>query len=120
MDDFGDKLNSLLSDPNMMSRIGDMAKSLMGGDSHPESSEPAHNSAGDFDFDLDPAMLGKIASIMKKSRKRDDKHALLEAMRPYLSEKRREKLDKGVKLAKLAGLAEVAAEEFGLGKDKEG
>ncbi len=119
MDDLGDKLNSLLNDPNTMSRISDMAKSLMGGDSHSENKEPARTSAKDFDFDIDPAMIGRIASIMKKSRKRDDKHALLEAMRPYLSEKRREKLDKGVKMARLAGLAEVAAEEFGFGKDKE-
>lgn len=118
MDDIGDKLNSLLSDPDAMSRITDMAKSLMGGDSSPsESKQPAGIFGGDFDFD--PAMIGKLAAIMKKSQKRDNKHALLEAMSPYLSEKRREKLEKGVKLAKLAGLAEVAAEEFGFGKDKE-
>ena len=33
MDDFGDKLNAILNDPAALSRIGELAKSVMGGES---------------------------------------------------------------------------------------
>lgn len=38
---------------------------------------------------------------------------LLEAMKPYLAEKRRRKIDRAMKLARLASLAELAAGEMG-------
>ena len=41
-------------------------------------------------------------------------------MKPFLSERRREKMDKAMKLARLAGLAGIAAAEFGLGEKEEG
>ena len=41
-------------------------------------------------------------------------------MKPFLSERRREKMDKAMKLARLAGLAGIAAAEFGLGVSVEG
>lgn len=37
---------------------------------------------------------------------------LLEAMKPYLAEKRRRKIDRAMKLARLASLAELAAENL--------
>ena len=37
---------------------------------------------------------------------------LLEAMKPYLAEKRRRKIDRAMKLARLASLAELAAEDL--------
>ncbi len=39
--------------------------------------------------------------------------ALLEAMRPYLSEKRRSKMDKAMKIARLAQIARLAMGEMG-------
>jgi len=39
--------------------------------------------------------------------------ALLEAMKPYLSEKRRSKMDRAMKLAKLARIARLAMGEMG-------
>ena len=36
----------------------------------------------------------------------------LEAMKPYLAEKRRRKIDRAMKLARLASLAELAAEDL--------
>lgn len=109
MDDFGDKLNAILSDPNAMSRIGDMAKSLMGGGETPKRSP-----AGDTP-DIDPSMLSKVAAMMNKSSKHgDDRRALFEAMKPFLSEKRRSKMDRAIKIARLADVASAAAEEFGI------
>ena len=41
----------------------------------------------------------------------NDKKALLEAMKPYLSEKRRQKMDKALKIARLARIAGIAMGE---------
>ena len=47
----------------------------------------------------------------------DNKQRLLQAMEPYLSEKRRGKVDKALKIARLARIAKAAmGEEGGDGK----
>ena len=111
MSEFEDKINSLLNDPEQMDKIAALAKSLMGG----EEQSSADKSAKSNDMDgFDPAMLGKIAGLLKNSGARESEQtALLNAMKPYLSEKRREKMDKAMKLAKFAEIAELAADEFG-------
>ncbi|HIS97759.1 MAG TPA: hypothetical protein IAD42_07285 [Candidatus Scatomorpha pullistercoris] len=109
MDDFGDKLNAILSDPAALSRISELAKSVMGGESRP----------GDTQADEpDPGLMAKLAGLLGRNSVKREERALLEAMKPFLSEKRRNKMDKAMKLARLAGLAGIAAAEFGLG-DKE-
>ena len=114
MSDFEDKLNKLLNDPEKptkvqkgpeeMERFAGFAKSLMSG-SADEQPEPAP--------DIDPSMLKKISGMLsgKGGAGRDAK--LLEAMRPFLSEKRRGKMDRAMKIARLAGIAELAAEKLG-------
>lgn len=104
MSDFEDKLNKLLNDPDEMERFAGFAKSLMSG-SEVEQPEPAP--------DIDPSMLKKISGMLsgKSGAGRDAK--LLEAMRPFLSEKRRGKMDRAMKIARLAGIAELAAEKLG-------
>lgn len=105
MDDFGDKLNAILSDPAALSRISELAKSVMGGESSPgeaAASEP------------DPGLMAKLTGLLGKNSVKREERALLEAMKPFLSEKRRSKMDKAMKLARLAGLAGIAAAEFGL------
>ena len=94
MSDFEDSLNSILNDPDKMQSIASMAKSLMGGD--------ASESVPDID-------TGALKKLMGSGDNRDTK--LLEAMRPYLSEKRRSKMDRALKIARLASLAELAAGE---------
>ena len=104
MSDFEEKLNKLLNDPEEMERFAGFAKSLMSG-SADEQPEPAP--------DIDPSMLKKISGMLsgKGGTGRDAK--LLEAMRPFLSEKRRGKMDRAMKIARLAGIAELAAEKLG-------
>ena len=104
MSDFEDKLNQLLNDPKEMERFAGFAKSLMGcGEPGPEEKRAP---------DFDPGLLKKISGLMDGGRNSKDTK-LLEAMRPYLSEKRRSKMDRAMKIARLAGLAELAAGEFG-------
>ena len=97
MGDWEEQLNSILGDPAQMSRIADLARSLMGGE---EDAPP-------------PAPVGnEIAALAKAAMGgRDDTRELLEAMKPWLSEKRRAKLDRAAKLARMAKLAQLAMAE---------
>lgn len=107
MDDFGDKLNAILNDPAALSRIGELAKSVMGGESEKhEGSEQ----------EIDPGLIKRVMGLLKRNGVKSEERALLEAMKPFLSERRREKMDKAMKLARLAGLAGIAAAEFRLGE----
>ena len=112
MAELEDMLNQVLSDPEQMSKIAGLAQSLMGG---METSPPdTQNST----LPIDPNMLGKIQKLMGGSgEKSSSSEALLRAMQPYLSEKRRTKMDKALKLARMAKLAGFAMEEFGGGNE---
>lgn len=134
MSEFEDKINSLLNDPKQMDKIAALAKSLMGEEGGGQKPQSTANVAQDSGFDpamlnklsglfkkdgsddtgLDPAMLGKLMGLLKTGASGDsERTALLNAMKPYLSEKRRTKMDKAMKLARIAKIAELAAGEFG-------
>lgn len=123
MSEFEDKLNSILNDPQQMGKITRMAKTLMGGDNaeekHPDNKEEANTIPfmnPDLDFDI--GSISKISRILSEVKnQKDDKQALLSAMEPYLSEKRRDKMEKALKLAKFARIARLAFGEMGGGED---
>lgn len=105
MDEFNNKLNALLNDPGQMERFASFAKSVMGGDEAGQSLKEA-----------DPGIMKKISGIMSADNgKSANERRLLEAMRPYLSQKRRDKMDKALKIARLASLAALAEESGGDG-----
>lgn len=109
MSDFEDRLNSILNDPAQMEKITSMAKSLMGGgepSQEPPQAEPKKDT-GLFET-FDPAVLGRLTKAMGSMNRKDEKRALLEAMKPYLSPKRREKLERAMKLARMIHMAEIA------------
>lgn len=105
MSDFEEKLNKLLGDPAEMERFAGFAKSLMSGAAEeapmPEAPE------------IDPTLLSKLNKLMSGKAENGRDARLLEAMRPFLSEKRRGKMDRAIKLARLAGIAEIAASQLG-------
>ena len=121
MSEFEDKVNSILNDPQQMEKIAGLAKSLMGGEAQQSASEKTENGMAsvfsslmggeDSGFDI-----GKIGRILSASAGVDDeKQALLNAIKPYLSEKRQRKMDKAMKIAKLASIAKLAMGEMGDG-----
>lgn len=61
---------------------------------------------------IDAAALGRIGRLMSAGgAQSSNEQALLSAMRPYLTEKRRSKMDRAMKLAKLARIARLALGE---------
>lgn len=105
MDEFGEKLSSLLNDPKQMESFASFAKSIMGGEM-PIAASP--------EPEIDPMLIKKISGMLTRGDSiSGNEKRLLEAMKPYLSEKRRSKMDRAMKIAKIASIAELAASEFG-------
>lgn len=106
MNEFEDKLNALLNDPGQMERFASFAKSVMGGSAPPDTAPEAP--------DIDMGMIKRVSALLSGAEAKSSKDKrLLEAMRPYLSEKRRGKMDRAMKIARLASIASIAAEELG-------
>lgn len=103
MSELEDRLNSILSDPGQMERIAGLARSLMGGGGEAPAQEPA-----------EAAVFKRLGGLMAQgSRMPSREQALLRAMEPWLSEKRRAKLDRALQLARMAKLAQAAMGELG-------
>ena len=125
MSELEDKINGILGDPAQMEKIAGLAKSLMGGgDGSTEPAEKAKSAGGGLDSlmqslgggesTIDPAMLARLSRALSSGAgEKKQERALLEAMKPYLSEKRRSKMDKAIKLARLASIARIAMGEMG-------
>ena len=110
MSEFEDRINSILSDPEQMNKITNLAKSFMGG----ENSKQAEGLDIGSQLGIDSATIGKISRLINAGNSgSNEKQALLEAMKPYLSEKRRLKMDKALKLARFAKIAQLAMGEMG-------
>ena len=110
MGELEDQLNSILSDPEQMAKIAGLAKSLMGGE---DDVPPPPGEAGP-----DPGLLQMLGRAMNAGGENSREQALLAAMKPYLSEKRRGKIDRAMKLARLARIARFAMGETGGGHDQ--
>lgn len=95
MDDINSKLEEILNDPESMKRVREMAGALLGDDD-----EPQQNEAPDI---LSGADIGRIMGILGKLQngENDNRAKLLLALKPHLTEKRRDKVDSAVKLLKL-------------------
>lgn len=96
MSELEDRINSVLNDPGQMEQISKLAQSLMGG-----------GDAGG----IDTGVLSKLSSLAGNAGESGGKQALLNAMKPYLSEKRRMKLERAMRLASLAKIARLAFSE---------
>lgn len=111
MSELEEQLNSILSDPGQMEKIAGLARSLMGGEA--QETPPA---AGDLGFDA--TLMQKLGRAMKAGGGNGRERALLEAMEPYLSDKRRGKLDRAMRLARFARIARLVMGEMGGGDDQ--
>ena len=103
MNEIEDMLGKILSDPDEMAKINRLASSLFGGegdDKKPESDMGA--------------MLG---SLMGKGGPGGNKAAFVEALGPYLKPERRRRLEKALKISRIAGIAGIALNEWGEGDE---
>ena len=95
MAELEDKLNALLSDPNMMQQIMSMAQSIGGAQAAKPEGIP----------DIDPNMLKKISLLANQGSIDKNQQTLLKALHPYLSQQRIRKLEKAMRAAHMAKAA---------------
>lgn len=116
MGELEDKISAVLGDPEQLGRLTKMAQNLMGGtDGVGDRLKELFGGSSSPTKDEDEReMLAGMTRVMQGLSHKNEHTALLEAMKPYLTEKRRNKMDKAMKLAKMARVAELA---FGKGED---
>jgi len=123
MAEFDEKLNSLLSNPDAMAQIMQLAQSLGGGDSEPlppqdPSPPPVRNNAGDLFSSLaggmDPSLMLKLLPLIQELGGHQDSNArqLLYALRPYLKPERQEKIERALQLARLFHVGKTFLKEW--------
>lgn len=129
MAELDDKINALLSDPDSMAKIMQLAQSLSGGSGSPEPQQapqgqwnppqppppqtaPAAFSAGSggggdpfssLTGGLDPQMLMRLLPLVQELGSGQDTNArrLVYALRPYLKPERQDKVERALQLARL-------------------
>ena len=106
MDDLEGKINKILGDPEQMSQILTIARSL--GAMPPQN--PDAPQEADVPPDLpDPGELAPLMKIMQQAGHTDARErALLEALKPYCSEERQGRIDRAIRIARLSRIAGAA------------
>lgn len=122
MSEFDDKLNAILNDQNAMHQIMALAHSLSGDKTgQTQDSQPAQTENQDQGPDLagmlsqvDPELIRKGVELIQGAGGEDEKGAaLLLALRPYLREEKRERLDRAMQMARTMRLIRTAIGAIG-------
>ena len=132
MAEFDDKLNSILSNPDAMAQIMQLAQSLGGGTEQPaappppppQAPQPPAPAPGGGDLlssltgGLDPQLLLRLLPLIQELGGQQDSNArqLLYALRPYLRPERQEKIERALQLARLFHIGKKFLTEWGEGR----
>lgn len=111
MDDMMNKLGEILSDPESVKQITELAQMFMSEttdnkNSSPENSENSDDkndseSSGGLFSGIDLSSIMKIQEFMGAVSGKDKNSELLLALKPHLSPEKQKKADKAIKLIKL-------------------
>lgn len=126
MAELDEKLNTLLSDPNSMAQIMQMAQQLsvtMGGgtDNTPPAQQPPPPPAAPPAAlpplgGLDPQVLARFLPLLQEySRSNSQTMQLLYALRPFLKESKQDKVERAARLARLIHLGKKFLTDWGDG-----
>ena len=125
MNEWEEKLNTLLSDPDAMSQVVNMAQALsaqMGGNAPqgegnaappppPQNTSPPPDAGNPFSQfgSIDPELLQRLIPVIKQMNRPESSEtsAFLYALRPFLKPSRRDKVDRAVQLAQMIHLAKT-------------
>ena len=100
MEDMESKLGAILGNPEMMQQIMSIAQNFQ---TNSAPAPAAQESIPDIDF----STVQKISTLIGKTGIDGHQKALLQALHPYLSSQRIQKLERAMRAAKLAGMASL-------------
>ena len=127
MAELDEKLNALLSDPNSMAQIMQMAQQLsatMGGGSASPSpptaaappAAPTTQTAPSLPGGIDPRVVARFLPLLQEySRSSSQTMQLLYALRPFLKESKQDKVERAARLARLIHLGKKFLMDWGDG-----
>ncbi len=106
MEDLESKISDILSDPDAMAGILSMAKSLGLGASESSETPP--------DPEPDNGLPDMVTGLLSAASHFNGKQtALLQALRPFLKESRRNKIDRAIQAARISRIAGYAIQNLG-------
>lgn len=116
MDDLAGKLGEILNSPEGMKQVQELAGMLglnTGGQaSAPEpqpAAQPASTGLAGVSPDMVSAMM-QLAPMLSRLQQDDDTTRLLHALRPLLSEERRQKVDRAIQMVRMIHLLPMLQE----------
>lgn len=126
MSELDEKLNALLSDPNSMAQVMQLAQQLsgtFGGASQPAAASPPpppppqQPLQPSFDTSilggLDPKLIGRFLPLIQEyTQSNSNTTQLLYALRPFLKEEKQDKIERAAKLARLIHLGKKFLSEW--------
>ena len=125
MSELDEKLNALLSDPNSMAQVMQLAQQLsgtFGGASQPASASPPppppqQSPQPSFDTSflggLDPKLIGRFLPLIQEyTQSNSNTTQLLYALRPFLKAEKQDKIERAAKLARLIHLGKKFLSEW--------
>ncbi len=112
MDDLSSKLSEILSDPESMNRVKEMAESIL--NKSPDPTPPKNDLSQLADIGDITQIMGLVSRL--QSQNDDPRAALLSALKPHLSEAKQEKVDTAIKILRLLDLLPLIKESGILGK----
>ncbi len=126
MSELDEKLNALLSDPNSMAQVMQLAQQLsgtFGGASQPAAASPPPppppqqplQPSFDTSFlgGLDPKLIGRFLPLIQEyTQSNSNTTQLLYALRPFLKEEKQDKIERAAKLARLIHLGKKFLSEW--------
>ena len=106
MGEFEEKLNAILSNPEAMAQVASLAQSLGQQPQEPQPAQQPPSPAPESGFGLDPALLQKMLPLLTElnDNKTSEREQLLYALRPFLKESRRNKIDQALRAARVLHL----------------
>ena len=116
MSEWEEKLNTLLSDPDAMAQVMNMAQNLSqqmgqsGGSAPPPP--PAGGPMGDLSSllgGIDPGMIAKLLPVLSQLNRPEsgETAAFLRALRPFLKPERQDKVERAAQLARFIHLGKT-------------
>ncbi len=106
MDDFENRLNSILSSPDSLEKIKQIAQSFASGNTDGETAAPAEKQAL-------PELSSFLSKAMGDWAKPSEAEKIIRAIQPYLSDERGKKLERALKFAKIYKAAKKFLPELG-------
>ena len=135
MSDFEEKLNAILSNPESMGQIMNLAQSLNlggggepsgeGGPAAPQPEAPPENASsgipdglsglGSLLGQIDPKLIGRLLPLAGElaGGGNDERMQLLYALRPFLKPERRDKVERVAKTARLIHVGKKLLQSLG-------